>query len=82
MSTVRFGVLAPTDACLAAARIAQCFSQDPALARVVVYRTLGGPLGRRHLRVAPWREQNIVGEVIGHYTRETTIALLIEDLEP
>lgn len=80
MTSGRFGILAPTDACLVAARMAQHFSRDATLARVVVYRTNGGPSGRRWLRAVPWREQVIAGEVIGHYTRETTIAQIIEDL--
>lgn len=74
--TRRFGIIAPVAAALAAARIAQCLAVDPALGRVVVYRTRGG-----WLRAVPWRDQNVVGEVIGHYTRETTIGQLIEDLE-
>lgn len=80
MSTTRFGVHGATAACLAAARIAQHFTVDPGLERVVVYRTAGGPRQAGWLRVVPWREQVISGEVIGHYTRETTIAQIIEDL--
>lgn len=80
VTTVRFGIIDPSAAALAAARVAQVFVDHPGVDRAIVYRTRGGPLVAGQLRVCPYTERELGGVVYGVYGRDVTVGQIIEDL--
>lgn len=56
-------------------RVAALFERDPALARIVIYRTDSG-----RTCVRPWHEQEVGPGLIGVYARGVDLAQVAEDL--